>query len=72
MDESRRLCSTAHGTGHIFLGTLISALLVSIVSAEPCDHPLTQAQAGSLLISELRCTAFPAFANLLGAQSCRR
>ncbi len=49
--------------GRMFLGTLISALLVSIVSAEPGDpalpghHPLTQAQAGSVLISELRCAA---------------
>ena len=47
----------------MILGTLISALLVGTASAEagdpalPGNHPLSQAQAGSLLISELRCAA---------------
>jgi len=50
-------------TGRMILATLLSTLLVSTILAEPGDpalpgnHPLTQSQAGGLLISELRCTA---------------
>ena len=63
MDESRRQDFTAHRTGRMILGTLISVLLIGTASAEPGDpalpgnHPLTQAQAGDVLISELRCAA---------------
>ncbi len=59
--ELRRRDFTAHRTGRMILGTLISALLVGTATAEPGEpalpgnHPLTQSQAGSLLISELRC-----------------
>ncbi len=61
--ELGRRIFTVHGTGHMILAALISALLVGTASAElgdpalPGHHPLTQAQAGSLLISELRCAA---------------
>ena len=49
--------------GLISFVALISALLIGKAPAEPGDpslpghHPLTQTQAGSLLISELRCAA---------------
>lgn len=61
--ELGRRIFTVHGTGRMILAALISALLVGTASAElgdpalPGHHPLTQAQAGSLLISELRCAA---------------
>ena len=47
----------------VSFGALISALLIGTASAQPGDpalpghHPLSQAQAGSLLTSELRCAA---------------
>ena len=49
--------------GLMSLGAMISALMIGSASAEPGDaslpghHPLSQVQAGSLLISELRCAA---------------
>ena len=61
--ELRRRGFAAIRIEHIFCGLVISTLLVGTASAEPGDpalpghHPLTQAQAGSLLISELRCAA---------------
>ncbi len=63
MDESRRQGSATHRIGLIFSGVLIAALLVGTALAETGDsalrgnHPLTQPQAGDLLISELRCAA---------------
>ena len=63
MDKSRRTGSTTHRTGRMILAALISALTVGTCSANPGDpalpgnHPLTQAQAGDVLISELSCAA---------------
>ena len=55
------------GTGPVMglmsLGAMISTLLIGVASVEagdpalPGHHPLNQVQAGSLLISELRCAA---------------
>lgn len=61
--ELRKRDFTAHRICHFFCGLVISSLLIATASAEagdpalPGHHPLTQAQAGSLLISELRCAA---------------
>ncbi len=61
--ELGRRVFTVRRAGRMILAKLISALLVGTASAElgdpalPGHHPLTQAQAGSLLISELRCAA---------------
>ena len=61
--ELHRRDFAANRIGHIFCGLVISTLLVGTASAEPGDtalpgnHPLTQSQAGDLLISELRCAA---------------
>ena len=63
MNESCRQGFTTHRICLVFCGALISALTIGTSSAEsgdsalPGHHPLTQAQAGSLLISELRCAA---------------
>ncbi len=61
--EPRRWSLAAIRAGLSVFVVLIPALLASTASAEPGDpalpghHPLTQAQAGSLLISERRCAA---------------
>ncbi len=61
--EFRRRDFAANRIGRISCGVLISALLVGTASAEsgdaalPGNHPLTQAQTGDVLISELRCAA---------------
>ena len=61
--ELSRRDFTVHSTGRMICAALISALQIGTASAElgdpalPGHHPLTQAQAGSLLISELRCAA---------------
>ena len=63
MDESHRRDSMAYRMGRTLVAALLLALLAKTASAEPGDlaisgnHPLTQAQAGELLISELRCAA---------------
>ncbi len=63
MDESHRRDSMTYRIGRTLGAALFLALLVKTASAEPGDlaisgnHPLTQVQAGELLISELRCAA---------------
>ena len=60
---SPRHRAAAQAIGLVFCGLLISILMIENVSAQagdpalPGNHPLTQPQAGDLLIHELRCAA---------------
>ena len=61
--ELRRRDFAANRIGRFVCGVLISSLLLGTASAElgdpalPGNHPLTLAQVGDVLISELRCAA---------------
>ncbi len=63
MDESHRRDSMVYRIGWTLVAALLLALLAKTASADlgglaiSGNHPLTQAQAGELLISELRCAA---------------
>ncbi len=63
MDQERNQVSIAQLIRFIFCGTLILALMAEwacawqVVPGLSGKHPLTQAQAGELLIAELRCAA---------------
>ncbi len=64
MTETRmKQVSTFHGTGTVFWGAVVYLLLASTTiavsghSALPGNHPLTQSQAGDLLVQQFRCAA---------------
>ena len=63
MDDSRKQNLKDFQIGRVLWAALLSALIVTTASADPGDsalpgnHPLTQSQAGDVLIAELRCAA---------------